>query len=106
MELWFTFHEYRDASSKDSNFRICTYPRHKNLFVATGGSLHGFKFLPTVGKYIVDMIEGKLEKKYEELWQWKFGEDPPETTLERHPYPPRDLGQLEGWKGHNLKSSL
>ncbi|KAH8820215.1 sarcosine oxidase [Xylogone sp. PMI_703] len=88
-----------DADSKDSDFRVCAYPKHKNLFVATAGSLHGFKFLPVIGKYIADMIEGKLDSRYQDLWQWKFGATPPPSNIERHPYPERDLRELDGWKG-------
>ncbi|KAF7846260.1 hypothetical protein BT93_L4756 [Corymbia citriodora subsp. variegata] len=54
-----------------------TLPQNKNtsLFLATGGSGHGFKFLPVLGKYIVDAVEGNLDDEYRELWQWKEHED-------------------------------
>jgi sarcosine oxidase/L-pipecolate oxidase len=74
-------------------------PRHKNLFIATAGSLHGFKFLPIIGGYIADMVEGRLDGEYRELWAWRFGENPPPSNIERHPYPARDLAQLDGWRG-------
>ena len=99
-------HFHRDADSKDSNFRICPHPKHENLFIASAGSLHGFKFLPTIGKYVADMIEGRLDKKYLDLWRWRFGEEPPASNIERHPYPSRDLAQLDGWKGRNSRAAL
>ncbi|KAJ5017499.1 L-pipecolate oxidase [Colletotrichum sp. SAR 10_99] len=39
-----------DGIASDLNFRVCPYPNTKNLFVATVGSNHGFKFLPIIGK--------------------------------------------------------
>ncbi|EXJ96293.1 hypothetical protein A1O1_01419 [Capronia coronata CBS 617.96] len=88
-----------DAATKDSNFRLTPHPAHPNLFIATGGSLHGFKFLPNIGKYIVDMVEGRLDPELQSLWAWRFGSDPPASTVERHPFPERDLGELDGWNG-------
>jgi len=41
-----------------------------SLFVASGGSGHGFKFFPILGKYIVDAVEGRLETEYKEMWRW------------------------------------
>ncbi|KPM44454.1 hypothetical protein AK830_g2119 [Neonectria ditissima] len=33
-------------------------PSTKNLYIATVGSNHGFKFLPVIGSYVADMLEG------------------------------------------------
>lgn len=41
-----------------------------SLFIATGGSGHGFKFFPVLGDYIVDAIEGHLDPEYLDLWTW------------------------------------
>lgn len=30
----------------------------------------GFKFLPVLGEYVVDVLEGK-SKEYTRLWQWR-----------------------------------
>jgi sarcosine oxidase/L-pipecolate oxidase len=54
----------------DGNFIISHHPEHKNLFVATGGSGHGFKFFPVIGEKIVDILEGK-QTEYAELWRWR-----------------------------------
>ncbi|KKY30671.1 putative fructosyl amino acid oxidase [Diaporthe ampelina] len=72
---WVTTRMCWDGVSKDINFRICPHPNAKNLYVATVGSLHGFKFLPIIGKYVADMLEGKLSPGYTELWSWKMGEE-------------------------------
>ncbi|OLN96187.1 L-saccharopine oxidase 1 [Colletotrichum chlorophyti] len=90
----------RDGMAPDLNFRICPYPNTQNLYVATVGSNHGFKFLPIIGKYIADMIEGKLEKEWQDLWACKFGHVP-NGSLNPHPWPVRDLSDLSGWEGRN-----
>lgn len=87
----------RDGTSKDINFRICPYPNAKNLYVASVGSNHGFKFLPVIGKYVADMLEGKLSPGYAELWSWKFGRHPDDVS-NPHPYPLRELTELSGWE--------
>lgn len=92
--------ENRDGIASDLNFRVCSYPNTKNLFVATVGSNHGFKFLPIIGKYVIDMLEGKLSEDYKELWSWKNGRVP-EGTQDPHPWPLRDLSDLSGWRSRN-----
>lgn len=79
---------------------MCPYPDTRNLFVATVGSNHGFKFLPIIGKYVADMLEGNLGKDLRELWAWKNGQVP-EGTQDPHPWPRRDLSDLSGWRGRN-----
>lgn len=48
---------------------------NNSLFIATGGSGHGFKFFPILGNYIVDALEHKLAPEYAELWQWPSDEE-------------------------------
>ncbi|KAJ9145463.1 FAD dependent oxidoreductase [Pleurostoma richardsiae] len=89
-----------DAMAGDLNFRICPYPKTKNLYVATIGSNHGFKFLPIIGKYVVDMLEGKLGQQWLDLWEWKYGKVP-KGHQDPHPWPLRDLSELQGWQGRH-----
>lgn len=89
--------------AKDLNFRICPYPETKNLYIATAGSNHGFKFLPVIGKYVADMLEGKLAGEWTDLWSWRFGKVPADFQ-DPHPFPLRDLSELTGWKGRNAPS--
>ncbi|PLB53555.1 putative fructosyl amino acid oxidase [Aspergillus steynii IBT 23096] len=49
---------YNDTPTGD--FILDYHPEHKNLFIATGGSGHAFKFLPNIGKYAVGCFERKL----------------------------------------------
>ena len=60
---------YTDTPSGD--FLISFHPSYSGLFVATGGSGHGFKFLPVLGDKIVAGIEGRLERELAYLWRWR-----------------------------------
>ncbi|KAL6718996.1 hypothetical protein ACLMJK_003231 [Lecanora helva] len=59
---------YTDTPSGD--FIVSYHPYYAGLFLATGGSGHGFKFLPVLGEKIVASIEGRLEEELAQLWQW------------------------------------
>ncbi|CAH6723194.1 putative L-saccharopine oxidase [[Candida] jaroonii] len=59
------------ADSCDSYFLIDNCPYYKDVLVATGDSSHSFKFLPTIGKYITQKLNGSLDKKLDSLWSWK-----------------------------------
>lgn len=52
------------------NFLIDYHPEYEGLFLATGGSGHGFKFLPVLGDKIVAAVEGALEEELAGLWRW------------------------------------
>lgn len=59
------------CDTPDGNFLVDYHPSTNNLFIATGGSGHGFKFFPNIGDKIVDAVEGKLEADLKEIWRWK-----------------------------------
>ena len=66
--------------SFDNHLVIDRVPGKKNLMVATGGSGHGFKYLPVLGKYVVDIIEGKedgeMGAELRRRWIWRsLGKD-------------------------------
>lgn len=48
------------TDSFDGNWLLCPHPKYSNVFLATGDSGHTFKMLPIVGRYVVDLIEGKV----------------------------------------------
>ncbi|OLN85170.1 L-pipecolate oxidase 9 [Colletotrichum chlorophyti] len=60
---------YTDTQTGD--FIVCHHPKVKNLFVATGGSGHGFKFLPVLGREIVNVLEGRGDAVFTEKWRWR-----------------------------------
>ncbi|GME65576.1 Sarcosine oxidase protein [Neofusicoccum parvum] len=55
----------------------------KNLMVATGGSGHAFKYLPVIGDWVVDIIEGiGMERPQVKAWKWReLGEQKPVNVL-------------------------
>jgi len=55
----------------DGNFFIDHDPDTSGLFVASGGSGHGFKFAPIIGRLIADSFERK-ENKYRSKFAWRF----------------------------------
>ncbi|CZT43064.1 related to fructosyl amino acid oxidase [Rhynchosporium secalis] len=59
---------YTDTPKGD--FIITYHPEFEGLFLATGGSGHGYKFLPVIGDCIVDTIEGNCPKEFKEKWAW------------------------------------
>ncbi|RFU75261.1 sarcosine oxidase [Trichoderma arundinaceum] len=59
-----------DASTPTHDFLITPHPHCEGLYVATGGSFHGWKFLPVIGDYIVDMLHGVLGADYAARWAW------------------------------------
>lgn len=67
---------YTDTPKGD--FLFDYHPRYaKTLFLATGGSGHGFKFLPVIGDRIVECLKGQCPDEFKEKWAW------PEKTVEQ-----------------------
>lgn len=60
----------RDASTPTHDFLITPHPHCQNLFIATGGSFHGWKFLPVIGEYVTAMMYGILPSEYANRWAW------------------------------------
>lgn len=52
------------------DFIVSYHPEHEGLFLATGGSGHGFKFFPVIGDRIVDALEGTLDSELRKMWTW------------------------------------
>lgn len=63
------------TDTPDGDFIIDYHPDLKGLFVASGGSGHGFKFLPVIGEKITDCILGKCPDAFKGKWDFrKHGE--------------------------------
>ncbi|KAI4732120.1 nucleotide-binding domain-containing protein [Aureobasidium sp. EXF-10728] len=58
------------TDSVDNSFLIAHVPGQVGLMVASGGSGHGFKFLPVLGRHVVDVVEG-TRTEYTELFSWR-----------------------------------
>ncbi|KAF8852731.1 FAD dependent oxidoreductase [Acephala macrosclerotiorum] len=84
------------TDSIDNSFLIDHVPSRPGLIVCSGGSGHGFKFLPILGREIVKIVEGKEKNVYGEMWRWrepKVGEK--NNGLEEGPDGPRVLAKLK-----------
>lgn len=82
-----------DADTKDRHFLIGQHPEHPGLSLAVGGSAHGFKFLPVIGRYITDMLEGRLAREAQQKWRWR-PEVEDRTQNDPHTLPLLDLNDL------------
>ncbi|KAF1950382.1 sarcosine oxidase-like protein [Byssothecium circinans] len=80
-----------DAFTTSSDFIISPHSGAKGLYVATCGSFHGYKFLPVLGKYIVQMLEGELEPELQAKWAWDRERPGPEGNAEFPRWEMRDL---------------
>lgn len=65
----------RDAVTPTHDFLITRHAHSANLYLATGGSFHGWKFLPVIGKYITKMMEGTLDVDLAKRWNWDVRDD-------------------------------
>ncbi|KAG9188904.1 sarcosine oxidase / L-pipecolate oxidase [Alternaria panax] len=67
----------------DNHFLIDHVPGKNGLFVATGGSGHAFKYLPNIGKWVVDVLEGVgLDRPAIKAWRWRtLADEKPANVL-------------------------
>ncbi|KAJ5081654.1 hypothetical protein NUU61_009918 [Penicillium alfredii] len=64
---------YTDTPNGD--FIIDHHPTLKGLFVATGGAGHAFKFLPVLGRYIVECFENTAPEALRAKWRLNLPKD-------------------------------
>lgn len=67
--------------TRDGDFLISYHPTYKGLFVATGGSGHGFKFLPIIGDAILECVLGRTPEDFKGKWEWPAQRVPEEQWL-------------------------
>ena len=81
----------RDGITPDNNWFISPHPRCDNLYIATAGSFHGWKFLPIIGEYVVQMLRGALPEEMRARWDWdRSFEGTPRNVL----IPEREMDDL------------
>lgn len=80
-----------DAFTTTSDFIISPHSGAPGLYVATCGSFHGYKFFPVLGKYVVQMLEGKLDDELREKWAWDRERPGPENNPDWPRWEMRDL---------------
>ncbi|MAT53731.1 MAG: sarcosine oxidase [Saprospirales bacterium] len=59
----------RYCDSIDSDFLIDLHPNRPGLMVMSGGSGHGFKFAPVLGRIAADVVEGKANP-FAQRFRW------------------------------------
>ncbi|KAH6886303.1 FAD dependent oxidoreductase [Thelonectria olida] len=88
----------------DNHFVIDRVPQKNGLMVVTGGSGHAFKYLPNIGNWVTDIIEGvDLDRPAIKAWRWRQpGHGKPVNVLMEGSKGPRALqnvtltSQLDG----------
>ncbi|KAI9730745.1 MAG: hypothetical protein M1834_005714 [Cirrosporium novae-zelandiae] len=58
------------TDSFDNQYVIDAVPQKPGVMVVTGGSGHAFKFLPIIGRFVADRVEGKPTELLE-VWRWR-----------------------------------
>ena len=56
------------------------------------GTWHSWKFLPILGKYIVNMLDGKLNEEEKGSWDWDRKMDKIKRDI------PRELRDIKGYQ--------
>ncbi|KAL1886833.1 hypothetical protein Plec18167_000768 [Paecilomyces lecythidis] len=70
--------------------------RLSNLYFAVGGSFHSWKFLPTIGKYVVNVLDGVGNgSEKDAVWSWKNPSSLAERGAHEKVVPRRELRDLE-----------
>ncbi|KAK0701114.1 FAD dependent oxidoreductase-domain-containing protein [Apiosordaria backusii] len=87
-----------DAITPDQNFiidNLCP-----GLMICTGLSFHGYKVLPTIGKRVVEKMDGVLDPELGRRWALNRVSTDPVCEVY---YPKQDLKDIGGWP--NLEES-
>lgn len=90
------------ADTVDRNFLIDYHPDHPSLLLAVGASGRGFSHIPSIGGFIVDRLEGKLNERIADAVRWR-----PEQAVNRNwddtqsrfggPYKVMDFQKVTEW---------
>jgi sarcosine oxidase/L-pipecolate oxidase len=79
------------ADTPTGDFLVTYHPAYSNLFLATGGSGHAYKFLPVIGDRIVEVLLGEdrdeLGAELRQKWAW-----PKEKFRDEHVF-------TDDWRG-------
>lgn len=67
------------ADTPDRMFLIDYHPGHPSLLLACGGSGHGYAYIPAIGGFIADRMEGILDERMAKSFRWR-----PETAVNRN----------------------
>ncbi|KAK5050880.1 hypothetical protein LTR84_003439 [Exophiala bonariae] len=84
------------TDSIDNNFVIDYVPGYcDSLFICTGGSGHGFKFLPILGRHVKNQLE-RVPDQFTTLWKWRVTREGEICNgLEQGETGPRELSRVK-----------
>ena len=86
-----------DSYTPTQDWLLCQHPNAnlKNLYLAIGGSFHSYKFLPIVGRYFFNVLNGKGNgEEMDRAWAWKKGTEGQRGAHESTA-PKRELRDME-----------
>lgn len=96
-----------DARTPTQDWLLCKHPHKQlsNLYLAIGGSFHSYKFLPTVGLYMVNVLRGQSNgPEKDKAWNWKdFKNGVAWRGAHESTAPKRELSELEDVDGGKAK---
>ncbi|KAI1388106.1 FAD dependent oxidoreductase [Hypoxylon trugodes] len=82
------------TDSIDNSFVVDFVPGCPGVAVCSGGSGHGFKFLPILGREVVKILEGKgSQTVYGQMWRWRSSSESKRNGLEEGEEGPRVLSK-------------
>ncbi|KAI2462960.1 FAD dependent oxidoreductase [Annulohypoxylon bovei var. microspora] len=82
------------TDSIDDSFVVDFVPQRPGVAVCSGGSGHGFKFLPILGREVVKILESKgSQTVYGQMWRWRSSNEPTRNGLEEGEQGPRVLSR-------------
>jgi glycine/D-amino acid oxidase-like deaminating enzyme len=61
-----------DSVTRTQDFIIGPVQGRQQVYTAFGGSFHGWKFLPNIGKHVIDSVDGQLPQAWQERWNGYF----------------------------------
>ncbi len=80
------------TDSIDNSFVVDFVPGRPRVAVCSGGSGHGFKFLPILGREVVKILEGEGDQTvYGRMWKWRASNAEKRNGLEEGEEGPRVL---------------
>ncbi|KAF7540071.1 hypothetical protein G7054_g1703 [Neopestalotiopsis clavispora] len=60
----------KEALTPSEDFIISKHSAVGQLYVATCGSFHGWKFFPILGRYVLQMLDEELAPEWKSRWAW------------------------------------
>lgn len=95
------------TDSIDNSFVVDFVPGRSRVAICSGGSGHGFKFLPILGREVVKILEGKGDQTvYGRMWKWRTSTVGKRNGLEEGEEGPRVLEKQEmaSWEDWDLSA--